>query len=131
MSAEKNIQNLVMNPADFAKLDGEHFGGDSSILHLQPNTAAGPLTYVSVRRGVELANGGKPVDIHEGRDEDKNVWRLPLAATFLKQVESAQLQPGDKFAILRVEDAIKQKGAGKGKPMAIYQIKVLSRAPRA
>lgn len=129
--AQANEQGEVEVPEylqykGFDNAPGETFGGSSDILMLDVNEAAGPLTYLGSR---PFDPGtGKEVILHEAKDGQDHNWRLPIAANFLRQVEAANLQKGDTFAIKRLDDAIKKKGVGQGNRMQMYQIKVLKRA---
>ncbi len=123
-------EHLKMDKSAFESQAGDVFGGASEILILEEETAAGPLTYLG-HRLTDLGNGIAPANIHEAKDAEGATWRLPIATNFQRQVEGANLQKGDRFAMLRLKDVIKQKGVGANRPMQMYQIKVLGRAPVA
>ncbi len=137
--AKKEAQELdapVEVPAhlknfNFDEGAGESFGGSSEILMLAEDEVAGPLTYVTLRRGVDLGNNMGLVDIHEAKDSEGDLWRLPIASNFRRQAESANLRSGDVFGIKRLLDATKKHGKGKGNAMEMYAIKIVSRAPVA
>ncbi len=123
-------EHLKMSVEDFDNKPGDVFGGASDILVLAENEVAGPLSYLG-HRLTDLGNGIAPANIHEGKDLEGAIWRLPIASNFNRQVEGANLQKGDSFAIRRLEDVIKKNGVGKGNPMQMYQVKVLARVPIA
>jgi hypothetical protein len=129
---EKDMQipdHLKMSVDVFDDAEGEEFGGASEILHPDENEAVGPLTYLGFRANVNLGDGMPPVDIHEAKDKEGGQWRLPIAANFRAQIEKAGLARGDTFAVLRLPNVTKKKGAGKGNAMEMYKLKVLSKAP--
>lgn len=121
------IDEILMNAADFAKLGGEDFGGESSILLLEKDEVAGPLTYLD---SVEQNLGLGMIEVHRAKDKKDKTWRLPIAANFRQQAETADLRRGDVFFIQRVADVQKKKGAGAGNMMEMYKLKVTNRAPR-
>ena len=123
--------HLKMSAEAFDNAGGEIFGGASAILHPAEGDIVGPLTYLGFRAGVELGNGLAPVDIHEAKDGEGNQYRLPISANFKRQMELADLAMGDKFAIRRLPDVVKQRGAGAGNAMEMYQVQVLSKVARA
>lgn len=107
--------------------DGETYGGNADILKLDVGQIAGPLTYAGLdEKALEL--DGEKVDVHCARDGAGKLWRLPLAASFRRQIIESKLAEGDTFLVRRVEDAVKKKGKGKGNPMRIFQIKITARA---
>lgn len=117
----------LMDKARWDNQDGEEYGGQADILKLEPGQAAGPLTYLNeTALTTEL---GETV-AHSAMDADKNVWRMPIHATFIRAVEQANLANGDKFLVRRLPDQIKKAGKGKGKPMQIWGVKVTDRKPR-
>ena len=121
----ENVEVPEYLHTNFDDLKGESFGGSSDILALEENEAAGPLTYLG-NRPFDPGTG-KAVTLHEARDGQNHTWRLPIAANFLRQVETANLNPGDTFAMKRLPDAIKKKGIGAGNKMQMFMIKVLNR----
>lgn len=116
-----------LRAADFDKIKGDTFGGSSEILTLGENEAAGPLTYVG-HRITDLGNGLAPADIHEAKDTEDSTWRMPIATSFRRQAEGANLRPGDTFFVKRIRDEVKKNGVGKGNSMQMYVIKVTGRA---
>ena len=112
---------------NFDDIKGDEFGGSSTILMLEVDEAAGPLTYVG-HRLTDLGNNIKPADIHEAKDKAGELWRLPIATNFQRNAEGANLQAGDTFYVKRLEDVEKKAGAGKGNMMQMYVIKVTARA---
>ncbi len=124
MKKSTNPNAKVSNP--FGDLKGEKFGGDNNRLILDEGQVEHGITFVGLQKNVDLGSG--PIDIYQGKKKDSDeVIGLPAAAVFRKTAEKANLQPGDVFSIARVNDAIKQKGKGKGKPMEVYQILVTAR----
>lgn len=105
--------------------DGQEFGGQAGIVDVKENEVAGPFTYTGHQ---EIVTDLGAVTVHTGTDDDGAQWRLPIQATFLRAVDQARLQMGDKFAIKRYDDTVKKRGKGAGNPMAIYAIKVLERS---
>ena len=112
---------------NFDEMKGDDFGGSSTILMLEVDEAAGPFTYVG-HRLTDLGNNIKPADIHEAKDREGGLWRMPIATNFQRNAEGANLQSGDTFLIKRLEDVEKKGGAGKGNMMQMYVIKVTARA---
>lgn len=106
----------------------ESFGGQSPILIIKPGEAVGPIQYNS-RKEVPGDRDGETMISISGLMNNKT-HRLPLSASFTRACEEAHLIPGDTFYLRRHEDVIKQKGKGKGQAMAIYEVLVVSRAPR-
>ena len=119
-------EHTDMDVSVFDQLPGDTFGGASDILALGVNQAAGPLTYIGQR--MFDPGSGKMIPLHEAKDTSENVWRLPIAASFSRQMEAADIKRGDTFAFKRLDDAIKQRGVGKGNSMQMFVIKVLTRA---
>ena len=134
-TASDNIKpipsHLKYDSKAFDTAEGETYGGSSEILGLAENEVAGPLHSLGLRTAVDLGNGLAPVDIHEAKDGEDNGYRLPIASNFKRQMELADMIKGDVFLVKRLPDAIKQKGAGKGNKMQMYQVKVIERKPRA
>lgn len=122
-------KHLEVAPDAFDNIPGEVYGGTSDILMLEIGEAAGPLTYTG-HREVDLGLG--PVVLHEAKDSEGKAWRLPIAANFVRQLETANINRDDVFIVKRIEDAIKQRGKGKGNPMQMYVVKITKRAdPKA
>lgn len=106
-------------------LGGQEFGGQSEILVLEEGQAAGPFTY---QTSMEITTDlGKALS-HVAADNEGNQWRMPIAGSFRRCVEQANLQNGDTFIVQRHPDQIKKRGAGAGDPMAIFSLRVLERA---
>lgn len=125
-AAEDAVQRPYLQEAAFwDEAEGQEFGGASGILELKPGEVAGPFTYTG-HQNMTTALGDTTV--HTGLDEEGNQWRLPIQATFLRAIDQARVQMGDKLAIKRLEDVEKKRGKGAGNPMAIYAIKVIERA---
>ena len=108
---------------------GTEFGGQADILVANIGEVVGPFEYVGHQP--MLMEGGKTVTVHIGIDPAGEQVRLPIAASFLRAVDSADLQRGDKFLARRGDDAKKKSGIGKGQNMQIWAIKPTYRAPRA
>lgn len=128
-NAREDVEVPEYLKTNFDDLKGEVFGGSSDILALEEGEAAGPLTYLG-NRPFDPGTG-KPVTLHEARDGQNHTWRLPIAANFLRQVETANLNSGDTFAFKRLPDAVKKKGVGAGNKMQMFQVKVLNRTASA
>ena len=105
--------------------DGVEYGGQSDILTMSEGEMAGPLTYAGANQvTTDLGETTSHVAImHNGEQ-----IRLPIQATFIRAMDMANLQQGDTFAVRRDPDQIKKRGKGAGNAMAIFRIKVLSRA---
>lgn len=119
--------HLNVDGSAFDQLPGDTFGGASEILVIEEGQAAGPLTYVG-HRLTDLGNQKAPADIHEAKDTEGAMWRMPIATNFRRQAEGANLQKGDTFYVRRLEDVQKKNGVGKGQLMQMYQVKVTARA---
>lgn len=118
-------RNYIMSPDAFDQLKGQEFGGQSDLLQMEQGECAGPFTYCGHSQiTTELGE----TTSHLAFDDNGDQIRLPIQATFLKAIDQARIQVGDTFAIKRWEDQEKKKGKGAGNMMAIYSVKVLSRA---
>jgi len=114
------------NDAAWENISGESYGGQSEILELKPGEMAGPIEYRGFKQ-ITLDTGLH--NSHQGII-DGELMRLPLAATFTQALDQADVQIGDVFHMRRTDDVEKKRGAGKGKPMAIYEIKIVKRGQR-
>lgn len=121
-------RKYVATQADWDSATGTEFGGQADILIAQIGEVVGPFEYVGHQP--MLMEGGKTVTVHIGIDPEGDQVRLPIAASFLRAVDSADLQRGDKFLARRGEDTPKKSGIGKGQMMQIWAIKPTYRAPR-
>lgn len=108
--------------------DSQEYGGQADILAVNIGEVAGPFEYVGHQPMV--MEGGKTVTVHLGIDPAGENVRLPIAASFLRAIDQAEVMKGDKFLIRRGDDVKKKSGIGKGTNMQIFAIKVISRAPR-
>lgn len=122
---DKAERPYLMDVESWDETEGQEYGGSSGILELKAGEVAGIFTYTGHQ---QITTDLGEATVHTGVDEDGAQWRLPIGATFLRAVDQAGLKQGDKFAIRRDEDVIKKRGAGKGKAMAIFAIKVIERA---
>lgn len=123
--AKEAVKTYILDKSKFETLEGEVYGGQSDIVLIQVGEVAGVFTYVGHQQiTTELGE----TTAHNATGPDGKPVRLPIQATFLKALDQAGIQRGDKFIIKRDADVVKQKGAGKGKPMAIYAVKVTERA---
>lgn len=107
---------------------GPEFGGQADILQLNVGEVAGPFEYMGQQPMV--MEGGKTITVHLGMTGDDETLRLPIAASFLRAIDQAEIQRGDKFLIRRSDNVKKKAGIGKGQDMQIYAIKPIFRAPR-
>lgn len=123
---QANSATPLVNVADFHNAEGQTFGR-GNILKLEIGQAAGPFAYKGTR---EIDTELGKTDAHVGTDMRGTDWGLPLAASFVSQVEDGGLKAGDQFLVLREADVKKRKGKGKGNPMSIYRIKVTARAKK-
>lgn len=122
---ENKNMKYVIDASKWDSMEGDIYGGQSDIVKIDVGQVAGPFTYVGNQKiTTELGE----VTAHTATAPDGESVRLPIQATFLKALDQADIQRGDKFIIKRDADVTKQKGAGKGKPMAIYAVKVVERA---
>ena len=115
---------VLMTDTEWDGQKTQEYGGQSDILAISPGQIAGPLTYLGCNR---ITTDLGETTAHTASDKMGETWRLPIQATFLRAMDQAAVKPGDVFAIKRGDDVIKKKGAGAGKPMAIFSIKVLKR----
>jgi hypothetical protein len=122
---DKAERPYLMEAEAWEQTEGQEFGGASGILDLKAGEVAGIFAYIGHQ---QITTDLGEATVHTASDEDNVQWRLPIQATFLRAVDQASLKMGDKFAIRRDDDVIKKRGAGKGKPMAIFAIKVIERA---
>jgi hypothetical protein len=113
------------NTIDFDAIDGIEFGGQSEILHIEKDEAAGPFTYAG--KNVIDTDIGKAVS-HSAHNEAGEQVRMPLSATFIKAVDMANLGIGDVFYVKRYEDVVGKNGRAKGQTLQVYSIKVVSRS---
>ena len=124
--AEEKVERPYLKAlSDWDGMEGQEFGGASGILELKPGEVAGVFTYTGHQ---QITTDLGETTVHTGLDEDGVQWRLPIQATFLRAVDQARIQMGDKFAVKREDDVEKKRGKGAGKPMAIFAIKVVERA---
>lgn len=122
---EPEDRSYLMNPDQFDNLEGQEFGGESRLLSIEVGEAAGPFSYAGHQ---EITTDLGTTTSHQALDQEGDMIRLPISATFLKALDQARVQYGDVFAIKRDEDVTKKKGKGAGQPMAIYRIKLIKRA---
>jgi hypothetical protein len=128
--AEKDTQPTgmevpIVTREVFDSARGESFGGQSDILVIKENEAAGPFTYAGHQ---QMTTDLGETTVHLGTLPDgKHQIRLPISATFLRAVDMAKLNPNDTFYVLREDDTIKKGGKGKGQSMPVYKVKVTSR----
>jgi hypothetical protein len=118
-------QNDRRNSIDFDAIDGIEFGGQSEILHINVDEAAGPFIYAG--KNVIDTDIGKAVS-HSAHNEAGEQVRMPLSATFIKAIDMANLGVGDAFYVKRYADVIGKTGRAKGQTLQVYSIKVVSRA---
>lgn len=124
-TAAEKVRNYVMDPDKFDDLKGQEYGGQSDLLSIEAGECAGPFTYCGHSQiTTELGE----TTSHLAFNEDGDQIRLPIQATFLKAIDQARIAVGDVFAIKRWDDQEKKKGKGAGNMMAIYSVKVISRA---
>lgn len=101
------------------------FGGQSDILTLEVGEVGGPFSYIGHQpMNTELGE----TTVHTATTPDDATIRLPISSSFLRCVDQAGINRGDKFLVRRGEDTVKRNGKGKGQMMQIYSIKVTSRA---
>lgn len=118
----------IASQADWDKAPGQEYGGQADILQINIGEIAGPFEYMGHQPMV--MEGGKSVTVHIASDPTGEQVRLPIAASFLRAVDQADLFRGDKFLIRRSENVKKKSGIGRGQDMQIYAIKPTVRAPR-
>jgi hypothetical protein len=128
---EQNASQITIRTIsreEFDKAPGESYGGQSAILQIEPNTAAGPFRYAGSQPMItELGQ----TTVHLATDvESQNQIRLPISATFLRAMDWAEMGIGDVFYVLRESDTVKKTGKGKGNMIPVYKLKVVKRAPR-
>lgn len=119
-------RTYVLEPTAWDTQEGDEFGGKSEILLMEVGDICGPFDYVGHQ---QMTTSLGETTVHKGMDENGDILRLPIQATFLRAVDEAALQRGDTFIVKRFEDQIKKQGKGKGEPMAIYAVKVTKRGP--
>ena len=133
MVEEAKAQTKVERPyitdaGSWEKSSGPEFGGQADILSIQVGEVAGPFEYMGHQP--MILEGNKQITVHLGATDDGETLRLPIAASFLRAIDQAEIMKGDKFLIRRFDDVKKKAGVGKGQSMNIFAIKVLVRTPR-
>jgi hypothetical protein len=118
----------IATEQDWDAVSTPEFGGQADILQVQVGEIAGPFEYMGHQP--MIMEGGKTVTVHLGVDKSGDTLRLPIAASFLRAVDQAELMRGDTFLLRRSEDVKKKAGIGKGQAMQIYAVKVKTRVPR-
>jgi hypothetical protein len=118
----------ITTPEAWDQTSGPEFGGQADILAIQIGEVAGPFEYMGHQPMV--LEGNKQITVHLGMDSRDDTIRLPIAASFLRAIDQAEIIKGDKFLIKRFDDQKKKSGIGKGQNMQIFAIKPTSRAPR-
>lgn len=105
------------------------FGGQADILAINVGEVAGPFEYAGHQPMV--LEGNKTVTVHLGVDQKTtDTMRLPIAASFLRAIDQAEVIKGDVFLIRRSDNVKKKAGVGKGQDMQIFAIKVKTRVAR-
>lgn len=120
-------RGYLTSQADWDKVSGPEYGGQADILTLNVGEFGGPFEYVGHQP--MTMEGGKNVTVHIGLDPLGETVRLPIAASFLRAIDQAEVRKGDKFLIRRDEDVAKKAGVGKGTKMGIYALKITFKAP--
>jgi hypothetical protein len=123
--SEKMTSQEFLN--QFKSLDGEQFGGGKNHVELDAGQMAGPFVHVKIETGVKLTADSEPIDLYIATDEHGDETRMPASAVFRRNADDAKLKTGDIYYIYRDSDAVKKKGKGKGRSMAVYLIKVTQR----
>ena len=113
---------------DWDQEQSPEFGGQADILTLNIGEVAGPFEYMGHQPMV--LEGNKSITVHLGMTSTGETLRLPIAASFLRTIDQAEVVKGDKFLIRRSDDVAKKAGIGKGQMMQIYALKVTARAVR-
>jgi hypothetical protein len=110
---------------------GETFGGSYDRLNLSENEVSPLLTYVKNTK-IQLEDQKEPgkfvmVSVPVARSSDGKLFSLPIDAIFVKNWKEAAMDEGDTFKVKRCPDATKARGAGAGRKMRSFAIKVYSR----
>ena len=111
------------------KVAGPEFGGQADILQINVGEVAGPFEYIGHQPMV--LEGNKTVTVHLAMSDPGETLRLPIAASFLRAIDQAEIIKGDKFLIRRTDDVTKKSGVGKGQAMQIYAVKLTARVARS
>lgn len=121
-------RTYIAEDPDWDSVEGDEFGGQADILILEVGEASKNLTYVGHQ---QMTTNLGETTVHLATNENGDTLRCPIQATFQRAVDQAGLTRGDVFRTKRFDDTLKKGGKGAGKPMAIYAIKVITRAVRA
>jgi hypothetical protein len=122
----------INSPDDFENPNvGETFGGSYERLDLAENQVSSLLTYAKNTK-IQLEDQKEPgkfvmVSVPVASDESGKLFSLPIDAIFVKNWKEASISEGDTFKVKRYPDATKARGAGAGRKMRSFAIKVYSR----
>jgi hypothetical protein len=126
-NAPTGDERNYINSVDWDRLQGVEIGGQNPILEVEAGEVAGPFTYAG-HQSMQTDSGD--VTVHLGENNGV-IYRLPIAASFIRSVDQAGIGAGDQFALRRNDDQEKKRGVGKGQMMQIFSLKVIKKADKA
>lgn len=127
--AVKRQTGAVTEAPAWDNIQGEESSGRGDVLEMTTGQVAGPFTITRIQPGVFLTDepDAKPVTAYSAKDKEGVPYRLPVGAIFKDKMEELRVTEGCVIFIRRGDDILKKKGRGKNRPMANYDIKLVSR----
>lgn len=116
----------ILSQDDFRGIAAPEFGGELSILSLEPGEGC-YFTYAGHKQ-IKTSMGNGEATSHTGVLDDGKTVALPLAKVFQSNFSMANPQVGDKFAIFRNKNVIAKSGFKKGEELANYSVKKVESA---